>query len=115
MGNRATFITIERPLIPQPPRNSRPFWCYSNTLLFYTKNASELLWEQKIPEALGLWHKNIHGKPEFDRVGHCEVFLDKRFGWQLRWTLSHETAKEVLKTILKSNQIKHLKIRGGIK
>jgi len=90
---RATFITIERALIPEPPRDAEPYWCYSNTLMFKHKETRETLWEQKIPEARLSWCKKREDRAdEFDSYFQCSVFFDKNFGWQLRCRISHYAA-----------------------
>lgn len=99
MVMKAKFLTIERPLLPSPPKNARPYWCLCNTLQFYDKNNNKI-WEQKIPEAELLWkplytydgNKYVYWRDEFNSYFSCEVFLDKNFGWQLRMKLSHNYA-----------------------
>lgn len=102
MHKRATFLTIERPLEPQPPKDSEPYWCYINTLMFYDKRNNKV-WEQKIPEARLAWMKRNRSDincDDFEKYGSCQVFYDEHFGWQLRWTISHERAKLWHKEIL---------------
>lgn len=92
---RATFLTIERPLDPQPPKDvaRRYSWCYVNTLIFYDAWGRNV-WEQKIPEADLCWREDLRLNDwRFDKYFSCEVFFEERFGWQLRIKLSHEDAK----------------------
>ena len=116
MNKRAIFLTIERALMPPPPIDSEPYWCFTNTLLFYDK-AGRKVWEQKIPEANLAW---VHGFryndkkkeyeylcDEFDKYFHCEVFKDKNLGWQLRLTLSHGKANFWHKRILEFIEAYH--------
>ena len=91
MNTKATFLTIERPLIPPPPIDSEPYWCYINTLIFHDKDGKNV-WEQKIPEADIHWIKGKWGD-EFASYFSAEVFKDSNFGWQLRLKISHERAK----------------------
>ena len=98
---KAKFLTIERPLLPRPPASAvRPYWCLSNTLIFYDKNGQKV-WEKKIPEALPLWMPILqyddennypHWHDEFKNYFQCEVINDPHFGWQLRMTISHKYA-----------------------
>jgi len=105
---KSVFITIERPLLPAPPIDSRPYWCYSNTLCFLDRESSETLWEQKIPEAEIAWIASPYGD-EFTKYFQCEVFLDPTFGWQLRMEISHDKAKFWLAKMLEYNQEYHNK------
>ena len=101
MTKRTTFLIIERALIPSPPIDSEPYWCYINTLLFHDKSGREV-WQQEIPEAKLNWSHQFkyddkkkryeYNCDEFDKYFHCEVFKDKNLGWQLRITLSHGKA-----------------------
>ena len=112
LGKKAKFLTIERPLIPCPPIDSEPHWYYANTLGFF-KNGKKV-WEQKIPEANMSWiptyrfddtkKEYVYRCDMFDKYFHCEVFLDKVFGWQLRIKISHNYAN-----------IWHKKMMGYIK
>ncbi len=100
MDKKATFLTIERPLLPPPPVDSEPQWYYANTLGFYKDG--EKVWEQEIPEAKLLWKplynydmnekKWEYWRDEFNRYFHCEPFLDPHFGWQIRLRISHHYA-----------------------
>lgn len=108
---RATFIVIERPLEPQPGgAELRPHWCYANTLKFYDLMHNEV-WSQDVPEAEMIYHIEARGREEFGKPARCEVFHDPHFGWQLRYTFSHETAKRLLKTLWTSLRRQHPKIR----
>lgn len=99
---RAKFITIERPLLPAPPKDAEPYWCYLNTLMFKDKKTRRTLWEQKIPEAQLSWKplyrydddkkEYVFWKDDFDAYFRCSVFKDDNFGWQLRLIISHEYA-----------------------
>lgn len=97
LNQRTKKITIERPLIPSPPKDAEPYWCYINTLIFY-ENIAELgspfkhkrgkeIWRQEIPEADIF--SSQKGEHYFWPV---KVFWEDDFGWQLRIELSHEKA-----------------------
>jgi hypothetical protein len=104
---RATIITIERPLIPPPPIDSTPDFCYINTLIFHDKTGKNI-WEQKIPEAEIFWHKNNNGIEECSSYFYgIHVFKDSNFGWQLSMKISHDAAKEWLEKIMKSVEEYH--------
>lgn len=109
---RANFLTVERPLEPQPPGGAelRPHWCYANTLRFYDKNNKEV-WTQEIPEADLMYHIEARGRPEFGKPAQSDVFYDRHFGWQLRYRFSHETAKRLIKTLWTSLRRQHPKLR----
>lgn len=85
MGRRRRFIIAERQLWPQPPANARPYWCYINTLIFYSPGNREV-WRQEIPEAASLL-------PKFDRTLDCSVFRDGEFGWCLRVEVPYRLSK----------------------
>lgn len=104
---RATFLTIERPLVPEPPRDAKPYWCLINRLVFHDESGATV-WDQEIPEAQLYWLPNYRwGGDEFDKYFHCEVFLDEHHGWQLRASISHEKAKQWHKDILEWMQFYH--------
>ena len=87
------MIIIERPLLPCPPLDASPEWCLMDMLIFHGPKG-EKVWEQKIPEA-GLYWMKIEGRDadEFANYFHnFEVYKDGRFGWQLRFQISHERA-----------------------
>lgn len=86
MSRRRRFIIAERQLLPQPPDDARPWWCYINTLIFYKDNPHREVWRQDIPEA-GIF------LPRFDRALDCEVFMDIKFGWCLRVSVPHRLSK----------------------
>lgn len=88
---KATFLTIERPLLPPPPIDSEPYWCYIKTLIFHDKLGRKV-WEQEIPEVDLRWMKGQWGD-KFDNYFSAEVFKDWDFGWQLRLKISHDRAK----------------------
>jgi len=90
---RSHFITIERPLEPQPPKDATPNWCYIGTLMFYDKKEN-MVWKQEIPEAILVNKKSAKG------ILKCEVKYHEGFGWQLKATISHEHAKFVYPIIL---------------
>lgn len=112
---KATFLTIERPLEPQPPKNSKPYWYGAgDKLCFYFLDKKGRYIEDgkgnykktkdiDVPEARLSWIK--HPDPErkhdvFEHYGHCEVFYDKNHGWQLRWSITHGRAKFWKKRII---------------
>lgn len=108
---KATFLTIERPLLPPPPLESSPYWCYSNTLIFHDAQGNKV-WEQEIPEAELYWVENNSGNvgDVFDHYfWPFEVFKDGNFGWQLRMTMSHNRAKFWLAKIMKYMKEHHEK------
>ena len=107
-SKRATFLIIERALMPPPPIDSEPYWCYVNILKFY-QNRKEV-WSQEIPEAKLSWihrfryndkkKEHEYECDDFDKYFHCEVFKDTNLGWQLRIKISHGKADFWLKRIL---------------
>ncbi len=97
---RTKFLTFERPLLPPPPLDADRYeWYLGNTLAFY--RGKEKVWEQKIPEADISWVPSDadHAKDDFrPYFGHFEVFKVEvfkdgdRFGWQIRFSLTHRSA-----------------------
>lgn len=99
---RATFITIERPLLPPPPLDSNPRWYYTNTLGFYDAKGNKV-WEQEIPEAELYWVDNNSSNrgDVFDKYfWPFELFKDGDFGWQLRFKVSHNRGKFWLRKMM---------------
>lgn len=90
---RSKFITLERPLLPNPPDEAVEYgWFYVNRLIFYDAHGVKV-WEQDIPEAELSWLPHDNGGDEFGKYfERFEVFKDDRFGWQLRMMLSHAKA-----------------------
>ena len=101
-------VEFTRQLWPQPPKNSRPYFCLINTLCFIDED-HETLWQQKIPEGLIKWdfdkkgvrldsHRNIvHMNGPLD----LRVEWDETWGWLLRFYLTHEEAFHVWGEYLK--------------
>ena len=91
---KTKIIKFERPLDPQPPYRSKPFWCYVNTLIFCV--GLNEVWQQKIPEAFM--------KKEFDELdGRCSVSVrrERRWGWLLCVEVSHAKAEKSWNYLLK--------------
>ena len=106
---RATFITVQRPLLPSPPLDAEPEWCYTNTLIFHDKEGKNV-WEQKIPEASLWWVESDNSNPS-DVFGHyfwqLRVFKLESFGWQLEFSISHNKAMKVLAQIMEDIEHYH--------
>lgn len=106
MVHRKTkIIVFERPLDPQPPYHSRPYWCYTNTLQFYKDGKK--VWEQEIPEADLIPQK--HPLREFDvyrihKIGQCSVVRQKRWGWILRVRVDHEQAEKIWNKVFEEKE-----------
>ncbi len=113
LKKRAMFLTIERPLWPQPLKNSEPYWYGAfDQLAFYEldekgnyipdgKGGYKKCFDRYIPEARLAWMYDYRMACDtFDKYGLCEVFYDEHFGWQLRLTISHERARFWLKNML---------------
>jgi hypothetical protein len=104
---RATFIKFERPLLPPPPIDSEPYWCYVDTLIFHDAQGKKV-WEQEIPEAQLYWVPGNHEGDVFDKYfSGFQCFKDGDFGWQLRFELSHERAKKWLQEAIAVGVKKH--------
>lgn len=86
------YVIIQRQLWPQPPKDSEPYWCYINTLMFKNKDRNTV-WEQEIPEA------NCGPFPMLNKYFNCELKHDKNFGWLLIAKISHQKAKKIMPII----------------
>ena len=98
MDKRTKIIEFSRPLWPQPPEGSEPYWCYINTLMFKDPLTRKTVWEQEIPEATLIKKINRHGyvDPIEKRwTRSCEVRQDGDWGWLLVCTMSHTEAEQV--------------------
>jgi hypothetical protein len=104
--NRTNFITFSRQLKPQPPYYSRPWWCYINTLIFYGPNCKEL-WRQEIPEADLFFAKGFFNWLDVPRFylkdSRMQVRRDRKYGWILEFTLSHEEAAKIWGMLFKNH------------
>ncbi len=91
---RTVTIEVTRQLWPQPPRNSRPYWCYINTLLFY--RGPKEVWSQEIPEASHFFKGNFNwAVPSKFNLVYMRVEYDKQWGWLLKFQMSHKEAFKV--------------------
>jgi len=78
-GRKTKLVVFERQLWPQPPYNSKPYWCLINTLIFYRDG--KVVWRQEIPEAdIIRFHPEIGPPYEIGRPGSVEVIRQKKWG-----------------------------------
>lgn len=89
------IIEFTRQLWPAPPRDAKPSWYLINTLGFF--KGGKKVWEQEIPESdLKRMVTNRWGLVELDHPGHYfHVELDDKFGWCLKFRMTHEEAEKV--------------------
>lgn len=93
VSERTWTVVVERPLKPQPPHNARPYWCFSNTLIFYDRDMKEV-WRQEIPEAYPVRIAMLSDATyRVERLGtYMRVRRTRRWGWLLHIEYDHELA-----------------------
>jgi len=112
---RTPIIEFTRQLLPQPPKNSEPYLCLVDTLIFYAldENGERILeddgtsfkeaWRQLIPECdlLGFQRKDREtNELEYRHSQHCfDIKYDDHFGWILKFRISHLQAKLIWKVL----------------
>jgi hypothetical protein len=109
---RTKTVTIIRQIDPNIPKNSAPWWCYCNTLIFYAldKEGKHIVenWETVHSRdgsesgRVGNYKENWRGEiPEamlnqrWEKPWLCEVIFEEHFGWCLKITASHEIADKI--------------------
>ena len=112
VSKRTPQIDFQRQLLPQPPKHSEPFFCYINTLVFYALDGKgnhilnpdgKSYKEHRrylIPEAdwLGFERGGTEETNDLDhrhKQWNVHVEYDKRWGWLLKFSITHEQAKKI--------------------
>jgi len=88
---RTRTIEFTQQLWPQPPKDSKPYFCLINTLCFLDPNdPCKAVWEQKIPEADIKWIWD--GRKGLKGPCNVHVEYDEHWGWLLKFYISHQEA-----------------------
>jgi hypothetical protein len=100
---RTPIIEFQRQLRPQPPKDSEPFFCYVNTLIFYERGTHKEIWREKIPEVdlVGMQTQDFNNNSLENRHYQwgTSVQYEEKWGWVLKFKISHEHAETIWKVL----------------
>lgn len=99
LNRRTPVIEFKRQLLPQPPRDAHPHFCYIDTLIFYDCHNKEV-WRERVPEADQL--EPFQSQDEhYNRLdsrqgqGYIHVEYEEGYGWVLKFSITHTHAKRI--------------------